>query len=65
MYDTVEILRRERAFKGYIETYNVEVVDKIGLIDLLFSAKSSIVIYLKIYYKKKRFLKTFYQQKSH
>ena len=65
MYNTVEILRRERAFKGYIETYNVEVVDKIGLIDLLFSAKSSIVIYLKIYYKKKRFLKTFYQQKSH
>ena len=65
MYDTVEISRRERAFKGYIENYNVEVVDKISLIDSLFLAKSSIVIYLKIYYKKKRFLKTFYQQKSH
>ena len=26
-YDTVGISRRERAHKGYAETYNVEVVD--------------------------------------
>ena len=43
MYNTVGISRRERAFKGYIETYNVEVVDKISLSDSLFLAKSSIV----------------------
>ena len=43
MYNTVGISRRERSFKGYIETYNVEVVDKISLSDSLFLAKSCIV----------------------
>ena len=33
LYDTVGILRRERAFKGYLQIYNVEVVDKISLSD--------------------------------
>ena len=54
MYNTVGISRRERAFKGYIETYNVEVVDKISLSDSLFLAKVILQIYLKIYYKKKK-----------
>ena len=33
LYDTVGILRRERAFKGYLEIYIVEVADKISLSD--------------------------------
>ena len=29
-YDSVGISKRERAFKGYAETYNVEVTDRIS-----------------------------------
>ena len=43
MHNTVGISRRERSFIGYIETYSVEVVDKISLSDSLFLAKSCIV----------------------
>ena len=47
--NTVGVSRREWAYKRYIETYNVEVVDRISLSDSLFLLKSSIVNYLKIY----------------
>ena len=36
-------MKKQYAFKGYAETYNVEVVDKKSLSDSLFLAKSSIV----------------------
>ena len=54
MQDTVRISRRERAFKGYIETYNVEVVDKS---DSLFLAKSSIADLFKDLLQEKKGLK--------
>ena len=41
-YDSVGISRRERAYRGYAATYNVEVSDRISLNDSLFLAKSSI-----------------------
>ena len=43
LYDSVGISKRERAFKNYAETYEVEVVDRISLSDSLFLAKSSII----------------------
>ena len=49
LYDSVGISRRERTFKRYIETYNVEVADRISLSDWLVLAKSSTDDYLKIY----------------
>ena len=60
MYDTVRISRVERVFKGYIETYNVEVADRISLSDSLFLAKSSIVDLFKDLLQNKRVLNTFY-----
>ena len=59
-YDSVGISRKQHALRGYAETYEVEVVDKISLADSLFLAKSSIMIYFQIYYKKKEVLNTFY-----
>ena len=53
-YNKVGISRRERAYKRYIETYNVEVVDRISLNDSLFLAKSSIVDLFKDLLKEKR-----------
>ena len=55
--DSVGISRRERAFRGYIETYNVEVADRISLSDSLFLAKSSIVDLFKDLLKEKRSFK--------
>ena len=43
LYDSVGISKRERAFRGYPETYNVEVTDRKSLSDSLFLAKSSII----------------------
>ena len=57
LYDSVGISRRERAFRGYIETYNVEVADRISLSDSLFLAKSSIVDLFKDLLKEKRSFK--------
>ena len=53
-YNKVGISRRERAYNRYIETYNVEVVDRISLSDSLFLAKSSIVDFFKDFLKEKR-----------
>ena len=43
LYDAVGISKRQIAFTCFVETYNVEVADKISLSDLLFLAKSSII----------------------
>ena len=53
-YDSVGISRREHAYKGYAETYNVEVTDRISLDDLLFLAKSSINDFFKDLLQEKR-----------
>ena len=52
--NTVGVSRREWAYKRYIETYNVEVVDRISLSDSLFLLKSSIVNLFKDLLKEKR-----------
>ena len=41
-FDTVRIVKREHAHRGYAETYNVEVMDNRSLNDSLFLAKRSI-----------------------
>ena len=41
-FDDVGISRRERALRGYAESYNVEVMDTKSLDDSLFLAKKSI-----------------------
>ena len=38
-YDSVGISKKERAFRGYAETYYVEVADRISLSDSLFFSK--------------------------
>ena len=53
-YDAVGISRREKAYKRYIETYNVEAVDRISLSDSLFLAKSSTVDLFKDLLQEKR-----------
>ena len=42
-YDSVRISKREKAFRDYAETYNVEVTGTKSLSDSLFLAKSSII----------------------
>ena len=54
LYDTVGISRSQYAHKGYAETYNVEVADKISLNDSLFLAKSSIIDLFKDLLQEKR-----------
>ena len=41
-YDDISILRKERAFRGYTETYKVEVIDNKSLNDLLYESKNSV-----------------------
>ena len=41
-YDDINISREERAFRGYAETYKVEVIDNKSLSDLLHVSKNSI-----------------------
>ena len=43
-YDDINISRKERAFRGYVETYKVEVVNNKSLSDLLHVSKNSIKI---------------------
>ena len=49
LYDSVGISKRERSFRGYAETYNVEVTDTKSLADSLFSQKCVLLIYFQIY----------------
>ena len=46
-YDSVCILRKQHAFRNYVETSELEVVDRISLIDSLLLAKSSIIDFFK------------------
>ena len=54
LYDSAGISKREKAFRGYVETYNVEVTDRISLSDSLFLAKSSIIDLFKDLLEEKR-----------
>ena len=59
-YHSVGISRKQQALRGYAETYEVEVVDKISLSDSLFLAKSSIIDLFSDLLEKKEVLNTFY-----
>ena len=41
-YDDINISREERAFRGYAETYKVEVIDNKNFSNLLHVSKNSI-----------------------
>ena len=41
-YDDINISRKERAFRGYAETYKVEIINNKSLSDLLSVSKNSI-----------------------
>ena len=56
-FDTVTIVKRGHAHRGYAETYNVEVMDSISLNDSLFLAKRSINEFFKDLLREKRSLK--------
>ena len=42
LYDDINISRKERAFRGYAETYKVEISNTISLSGLLYVSKNSI-----------------------
>ena len=46
-YDDIEISRKERVFRGYAETYKVEIINNRSLSDLLYVIKNSINILLR------------------
>ena len=41
-YDDINISRKEGAFRGYAETYKVEIINNKSLSDLLYVSKNSI-----------------------
>ena len=41
-YNDINISRKERAFKGYAETYKVEIINNKSLSDLLSVSKNNI-----------------------
>ena len=60
-FDDVGISRRERALRGYAESYNVEVMDTKSLNDSLFFAKKKVLMtLLETYEKKEEDLNTIY-----
>ena len=46
LYDDINISRKERALRGYAETYKVEIINNKNLSDLLPLSKNSIKMYL-------------------
>ena len=55
-YDDVNILRNERTFRGYAETYKLEIINNRNLIDLLSVIKNSITnLFEELLRKKNRF----------
>ena len=62
LYHAVGISKIQRTFRGYVETYNVEVADKISLSDSLFLAKNSIIDLFKDLLQEKNVLNTIYLQ---
>ena len=53
-FEDIAITKRERALRGYAETYNVEVLDNTGLRDSFYLPKRSITDFLKDMLKEKR-----------
>ena len=53
-FENIAITKRERAFRGSAEKYNVEVIDNFGLSDSLSLARSSIKDFLKDMLRDKR-----------
>ena len=53
-FEDIGLTRRECTFRGSAETYNVEVIDSVGLIDSLNLAKRSITDFLKDQLQEKR-----------
>ena len=41
-YDDINISRKERVFRGFVETYKVEIINNKSLSDLLYVSKNSI-----------------------
>ena len=62
LFDDVGVLTRQYAFKNYVGTYDVEVMDSKSLDDSLFLAKKELIIFSENYQKKKKELNKFYQQ---
>ena len=55
-YDSVGILKKQYALRGYAETYQVKFVDEISLADSLFLVKSSILdLFLDLLQEKRSF----------
>ena len=55
-YDDVDILKKQKTFRNYSETYEVETIDNKSLDDSIFLSKTYIKIYLLIYQEKKSVL---------
>ena len=55
-YDDVGILKKQKAFRNYSETYEVGTIDNKSLDDSIFLSKTYIKIYLLIYQEKKSVL---------
>ena len=62
LFDDVGVLTTQYAFKNYVGTYDVEVMDSKSLDDSLFFAKKSINDFFRELLKEKKDLNTFYQQ---
>ena len=56
-YDDINISRKERAFRGYVETYKVEIINNRNLSHALFMSKHSITNLFDDLFRKKRGLK--------
>ena len=54
LFEDIGIIKRERAFRGSAETYNIEVIDDKSLRDSLYIAKRSITDFLKDKLQEKR-----------
>ena len=47
-YDDINISRKETVFRGYVETYKVEVINNKTLSDLLYVSKRKVLVKLNI-----------------
>ena len=63
IYDDINISRKERAFRGYAETYNVEIINNKSLSDLFSVSKNSIKHLFDELSRKKGVLSYFYKSK--
>ena len=61
-YDSVGTSRKQHTLRGYTQTYEVGVVDKISVSDSLFLAKSSIIDLFSDLLEEKRGSKYVYSQ---